>query len=68
MAGIDTALAMLLGKNVSLMISPMVPATFLALGMVDVELKDHIKFSFKWLYAISLIMVLGGVVMGLIKV
>ena len=67
-AGIDTALAMLLGKNVSLMISPMVPATFLALGIVDVELKDHIKFSFKWLFAISLIMVFGGVVLGLIRI
>ena len=67
-AGIDTARSMLLGKNVSLMISPMVPATFLALGMVDVELKDHIRFSFKWLYIISLVMVLSGVIMGLIRV
>lgn len=67
-ASINTALAMLLGKNVSLMISPMVPATFLAIGLVDVELKDHIKFSFKWLFGVSLIMVFSGVLMGLIIV
>lgn len=67
-AGIDTALAMLLGKNVSLMISPMVPATFLAIGFTDVELKDHIKFSFKYLYIISLIMVFSGVLLGLINI
>ncbi|WP_367569252.1 CitMHS family transporter [Lacrimispora sp.] len=66
--GINTALAMLLGKNVSLMISPMVPATFLALGFVDLDLKDHIKFSFKYLYIISVIMVFSGVLLGLIAI
>lgn len=67
-SGLNTALAMLLGKNVSLMISPMVPATFLAIGLVDLELKDHIKFGFKWLFGKSLILVASGVVMGLIAI
>ena len=66
--GINTAMAMLIGKNVSLMISPLVPATYLALGLVDnLELGEHIKFSFKYLYIISIIMVLSGIVLGIVK-
>ncbi len=65
-AGINTALAMLLGKNVSLLISPMVPATFLAIGFTDVPLKEHIAFSFKWLFGVSIIMVFAGVLMGIV--
>lgn len=67
-AGVNTALAMLLGKNVSLLISPMVPATYLAIGFTDVSLKEHISFSFKWLFAVSLIMVFAGVAMGIVAI
>lgn len=63
---LNTALTMIIGKNVGLMISPLVPATFLSIGLVGVELKDHIKFSFKWLYIISGIMLVGGLVFGVI--
>ena len=60
-------MAMLIGKNVSLMISPLVPATYLALGLVeDLDLKDHIKFSFKYLYPISVLMVIAGLIFGII--
>lgn len=59
---------MLLGKNVSLLISPMVPATYLAIGFTDVSLKEHISFSFKWLFAVSLIMVFAGVAMGIVAI
>ncbi len=64
---LNTALTMIIGKNVGLMISPLVPATFLAIGLVDVELKDHIKFSFKWLFMVSLVTMIAGFVMGIIR-
>lgn len=65
--GINTAMAMLIGKNVSLMISPLVPATYLALGLVEnIDLKDHIKFSFKYLYVVSILMVIVGLIFGII--
>lgn len=67
-AGINTAMAMLLGKNVSLLISPMVPATYLAIGFTDVSLKEHIKFSFPWLFGISVLMVFAGVLMGIVAI
>jgi CitMHS family citrate-Mg2+:H+ or citrate-Ca2+:H+ symporter len=65
---LQTGLTMLIGKNVGLMLSPLVPATWLALGLVDMEVKDHIKFSFLWLFGTSLLLLLAGIVMGIIKV
>lgn len=42
---LSTALTMVIGKNLALMVSPLVPATYLATGLANVELKDHMKFS-----------------------
>lgn len=64
---LNTGLTMIIGKNVGLMVSPLVPATYLAIGLVDVELKDHIKYSFKYLMILSLIMLFMGVVLGIIQ-
>lgn len=62
----DVALAMLVGQNVGTVINPCIPTTFLAIGLAGVELKDHIKFSLKYLVLISLIMVLTGVFLGIL--
>lgn len=61
----NIALAMLVGQNVGTVINPCIPTTFLAIGLAGVELKDHIKFSLKYLVLISLIMVLTGVFLGI---
>ena len=63
---LNTACTMIIGKNVGLMVSPLVPATFLAIGLVDVELKDHIRFSFKWLMGVSVVTMVAGIIMGII--
>lgn len=67
---IYTALAMILGKNCILLLSPMVPATWLGLGLFDEEitLRGHIKASFALCYGISLIMLIFGIVFGIIAV
>ena len=66
-SGLNTAIAMMIGKNVVLMISPLVPATYLAIGLVDMELKDHIRFCFKWLFAVTMVMLAGGLLMGVVQ-
>ncbi|MGO1883700.1 MAG: SLC13 family permease [Staphylococcus equorum] len=67
-APINTALAMLVGKNLSLMISPLVPATFLALGLVDdVDYKTHLKFSMKYLWLASILLLIFAFVVGIIQ-
>ena len=67
-ASLSTALTMVIGKNLALMVSPLVPATYLAIGLTDVELKDHMKFCFGWLFAISLIMLVCGILFGIVTI
>lgn len=67
-APMATAFSMLIGKNLSLMISPLVPATFLALGLVDgIDYKTHLKFSAKYLWITSLILLAFAFLIGIIQ-
>lgn len=61
----QAALAMLVGENIGVPISPCVPTTFLAVGLAGVELKDHIVYSIKYMIPVSIIMILVGVMMGI---
>lgn len=67
-ASLSTAVAMIIGKNLALMVSPLVPATFLAIGLTGTELKDHMKFSIPPYYLISVITVILCVIIGIIPV
>ncbi len=65
--GINAGMTMLIGKNISLMLSPLVPATFLALGLLDnMDLGRHSKFSFKYLHVVSLLMIVSAIVLGVV--
>ena len=61
----QVGLAMLVGENIGVPISPCVPTTFLAIGLAGVELKDHILYSIKYMIPVSIIMILVGMVMGI---
>lgn len=65
-AALSTALTMVIGKNLALMVSPLVPATYLAIGLTDVELKDHMKYSIPLYWAVSICMLVLGVVFTII--
>lgn len=67
-ASLSTAIAMIIGKNLALMVSPLVPATFLAIGLTGTELKDHMKFSIPPYYIISVITVILCVIIGIIPI
>lgn len=67
-AALNTALTMIIGKNLALMVSPLVPATYLAIGLTGTELKDHMKFSIPPYYIISCIMLILGIVIGIIRI
>ena len=67
-ASLNTALTMLIGKNLALMVSPLVPATYLAIGLTGTELKDHMKFSIPPYYLVSLLMLAFGVLLGIVTV
>ncbi len=65
-ASLSTALTMVIGKNLALMVSPLVPATYLAIGLADTELKDHMKFSIPVYWVVSICMLVIGVIFGII--
>lgn len=65
-APLTMGIAMLIGKNLSLLISPLVPATYLAISLTDLELKDHIKYSFLPLWIVALLMLMMSVIFGLV--
>lgn len=61
----DIARASLMGQmTVGFPISPLTPATFLLVGLAGVEMGDHQKFTFPFLWAISAIMMTTAIIMG----
>ncbi|MDD7390787.1 MAG: citrate:proton symporter [Lachnospiraceae bacterium] len=61
------AIAMVVCRNCATFISPVVPATFLGTGLAGVEIKDHIKSSFLWIWGVSIICLAAGLVFGVIN-
>lgn len=61
----EVAHAMLIGENVALSVSPCVATTFLGVGLAGVELNDHIKFTFKWEWLVSIIMLVFAIITGI---
>lgn len=62
----QVARAMLIGENVVLSVSPCVAANYLALGLTNTELKDHMKHSFKWQWFVSILMLIFAMIIGVI--
>jgi citrate-Mg2+:H+ or citrate-Ca2+:H+ symporter, CitMHS family len=49
-------------------VSPLIPATFLLVGLAQVELRDHQKFAFPFLLGASVLMTLMAVVIGVLPI
>lgn len=65
---LDVGIAMLIGKNVGMIISPLQPTTYLACGLAGVEVAAHIKKNFLWTWAISLALCLVAIIMGVMSI
>ena len=61
----EMARASLAGQPVHLL-SPLVPSTYLLVGLAKVEFGDHQKFTIKWTIATSLILLLVNVLTGVV--
>ena len=59
------AIAMVVCRNCATFISPMVPATLLGIGLADVDIKDHIKCSFGYVWGFSIICMIFAAISGL---
>lgn len=56
--------AMVLGECSSWSISPVVSTVYLGLGLAGVELKDHIKNAFLWVWGITILMLIFALITG----
>ena len=61
------AVAMVVCRNCATFISPMVPATLLGVGLADVDIKDHIKASFMYVWVFSILCMLFAIVLGIMS-
>ena len=61
----EIARASLIGQPVHLL-SPLVPSTYLLVGLAKVDFGDHQKFTLKWTIASSLVMLAVNVLLGVI--
>jgi CitMHS family citrate-Mg2+:H+ or citrate-Ca2+:H+ symporter len=48
-------------------VSPLTPATFLLVGLAGIDLADHQRFAFKYLFLLTLVMVAVAVLLGVIR-
>lgn len=65
---LDVGVAMLIGKNVAMICSPLQPTTYLALGLAGVEMKDHLKSNFPRTWLLSIGFCAIAILMGLMKI
>lgn len=63
-APVEMARASLIGQPVHLL-SPLVPSTYLLVGLAGVEFGDHQKFTLKWAVAICLLMMTTALLIGI---
>ena len=64
-APVEMARASLTGQAVHLL-SPLVPSTYLLVGLVRVELAQHQRFTLAWAVALSLVLLAAGLLTGVI--
>lgn len=65
---LDVGVAMLIGKNVGMIISPLQPTTYLACGLAGVEVAAHIKKNFLWCWVISIGFCVLAMIMGVMSI
>jgi CitMHS family citrate-Mg2+:H+ or citrate-Ca2+:H+ symporter len=60
---LEMARASLIGQPIHLL-SPLVPSTYLLVGLAGVEFGDHQRFTLKWAAAICMLMLASSLVLG----
>nr|WP_293858070.1 hypothetical protein [Steroidobacter sp.] len=61
---VEMARAALIGQPVHLL-SPLVPSTYLLVGLADVEFGDHQRYTLKWAVAICLLLMATALLFGI---
>ena len=61
------AAALIVGTCCSMMVCPVGPTPYLALGMVDESMQSHMKYSVPWMFLFAVVMAFCMGVFGIIK-
>ena len=64
---VHIAIAMVVCRNCATFISPVAPATYLGIGLAGVEIKDHIKYCFRWQWGVSAVCLVAGLLLNVIR-
>lgn len=67
-SSLSMAYAMIVGNIVGTFVSPFSPALWMALGLANLEMGKHIRYSIFWLWGISLILLVVAVLIGVIHI
>lgn len=65
---LSTAYAMIIGNIVGTFVSPLAPAVWLALGLSGLEMGKHLKYSFFWMWGLSILLLFIATLIGIIHI
>ncbi len=60
----DVACVLLVAENVGVMISPLSPAMYLGLGLLEIDVGEHIKYSLAWIWGVSILAIGACIALG----
>ena len=65
---LSTAYAMIIGNIVGTFVSPLAPAVWLALGLSGLEMGKHLRYSFFWMWGLSVVLLCIAIAIGIITI
>lgn len=65
-SSLATTYSMIIGNIVGTFVSPFSPALWLALGLAKLEMGKHIRYSFLWMWGISIVLLIIAFFVGLV--
>lgn len=64
---LSVAYALIIGNIIGTFVSPFSPALWLALGLAGLEMGKHIRYSFMFMWAFSIVLLIIAMVMGVVS-
>lgn len=65
-ASTSAGYAMLIGSIVGTFVTPLSPALWMGLGLADLSMGKHIRYSFFWIWGLSLLTLFSAIAVGIV--
>lgn len=63
-APVSVAHTLIIAENIGVVVSPLTPAVYLGLGLLDLDIGEHIKYSLPWVWGLSILFTLVAIMIG----